>query len=557
MRKLFITFLAILFAVMMIAPAQAQLVDADTILAISKIAFPPTIDGVQDCVWTYVPRTLMMNIVDGTDVNVYDWYDWTSWFKAAYDDNNFYVFLWSADDELWDDTADETGGGNAWEDDSYEIYFDGDYSHTCGGYDGLDDMQLRFPWNGDALRISTAGPAGIAEASETWPFEQVEFENISGWSFEVALPLADIYLDPEPGLVFGFEVDGNDDDADVDARDSKSKWWADNDLAWNNPCEFGTAQLTSRVADEILDVTLASKMIVVDGIMEDTWKAAPWIAGNFFNHSGWGFPDNFDDWYDLRVDWKIMWDDDGITWFVQVWDDMLVDGESNDWQDDSIEIYMDADNSKQTTYDGIDDSQIRINWSSTDIGLVTSTNVWTAEDFELGAVETDMGWDVEIKLPFAVMDMPGGEGWEFGTEVDYNDDDDGEGRDMKLKSVQHTSDDNTWSNPSVMGTAVLVAGGAAVESHSTSIVTDYALSQNYPNPFNPSTTITYAVPKTSKVLLTVYDMLGKEIATLVNQIKPAGEYNVTFNGADLASGVYFYKLETDAQVFTNKMMLIK
>jgi len=71
---------------------------------------------------------------------------------------------------------------------------------------------------------------------------------------------------------------------------------------------------------------------------------------------------------------------------------------------------------------------------------------------------------------------------------------------------------------------------------------DYSLSQNYPNPFNPSTTIRYDLPKAGMVLLKVYDLLGKEVSTLVNEYKSAGSYNVEFNAGNLSSGIYFYSL---------------
>jgi len=81
--------------------------------------------------------------------------------------------------------------------------------------------------------------------------------------------------------------------------------------------------------------------------------------------------------------------------------------------------------------------------------------------------------------------------------------------------------------------------------------------QNYPNPFNPQTTISYSLPKTSNVILAVYDIQGKEIVTLVNESKTAGSYNVSFDGSDFASGVYFYKLQAGKQIVTNKMLLVK
>lgn len=84
----------------------------------------------------------------------------------------------------------------------------------------------------------------------------------------------------------------------------------------------------------------------------------------------------------------------------------------------------------------------------------------------------------------------------------------------------------------------------------------YNLSQNYPNPFNPSTVISYRLPVIGFVTLKVYDILGREVATLVNEEKPAGEYEVEFNGTNLPSGIYFYQLARQYSE-TKKMILLK
>jgi hypothetical protein len=91
----------------------------------------------------------------------------------------------------------------------------------------------------------------------------------------------------------------------------------------------------------------------------------------------------------------------------------------------------------------------------------------------------------------------------------------------------------------------------------------FNLSQNYPNPFNPSTKIKYAVRSNQKVVLKIYDVLGKEVAVLVNEEKPAGEYEVEFSvgsfgdGSKLSSGVYFYQLKAGSFIQTNKMILMR
>jgi len=86
---------------------------------------------------------------------------------------------------------------------------------------------------------------------------------------------------------------------------------------------------------------------------------------------------------------------------------------------------------------------------------------------------------------------------------------------------------------------------------------DYNLSQNYPNPFNPVTTIRYSIKEITKVKLKVYDILGKEIITLVNGEKPAGEYEIKFDGSNLSSGIYFYSIFAGNYRAVKKMVLIR
>jgi len=86
---------------------------------------------------------------------------------------------------------------------------------------------------------------------------------------------------------------------------------------------------------------------------------------------------------------------------------------------------------------------------------------------------------------------------------------------------------------------------------------NYFISANYPNPFNPSTTISYQIPENSFVNLVVYNSLGQKVEELVNQEQASGKYSVKFNAANLPSGVYIYKLQTDNFSDVKKMLLTK
>jgi len=108
------------------------------------------------------------------------------------------------------------------------------------------------------------------------------------------------------------------------------------------------------------------------------------------------------------------------------------------------------------------------------------------------------------------------------------------------------------------GLAYAETGVKSVEGRDDkSIPTEFILSQNYPNPFNPSTTIVFQIPILSFATLKVYDVLGSEVAILVNEEKPAGSYEINFNATNLSSGIYIYRLRAGSFVKTKKMVLMK
>ena len=111
-------------------------------------------------------------------------------------------------------------------------------------------------------------------------------------------------------------------------------------------------------------------------------------------------------------------------------------------------------------------------------------------------------------------------------------------------------------NSSIYRSNEIITGELGINEN---VIVDYSVQQNYPNPFNPSTNIQYAISSTQFVTLKVYDLLGREVVTLVNEEKTAGSYEIEFGvkSLELSSGIYFYKLQAGEFVETKKMILLK
>ena len=124
----------------------------------------------------------------------------------------------------------------------------------------------------------------------------------------------------------------------------------------------------------------------------------------------------------------------------------------------------------------------------------------------------------------------------------------------------HFKDNNIGWTVGANGTILKTTNGGVsvgVQNVSTEMPSGYSLNQNYPNPFNPETVISYELPVSETVILKVFDILGKEIKTLVNEKQNSGVHQVSFNASGLPSGVYFYQLKTQGFTDTKRMVLIK
>jgi hypothetical protein len=127
--------------------------------------------------------------------------------------------------------------------------------------------------------------------------------------------------------------------------------------------------------------------------------------------------------------------------------------------------------------------------------------------------------------------------------------------DIKIRGTKDSSYEVTTLK--FHATAMPISTYTAVDDKETILPIKFSLSQNYPNPFNPSTTIKFSVGTYCHTSLRVYDLLGREVATLVNEVKAPGSYTATFNTTNMSSGVYFYRLQAGNYTETKKLMLLK
>ena len=546
MKKLL---LPLLIVTILVGTSFAKVTE-DSVLVIPKTAVAPTIDAVLDTnIWNYVPEVLCVVPDFGDAALPDDWFDLFGSLRLMFDDTNLYLWL-----EVQDDIINTEGGD--WQYDGVELYFDADESKG-EAYDGIDDLQMRFNVGEDTPDLIDTGYG----TSTGWGFDTagIEFaieETDLGWALEAAIPLDELQLVPD--VTFGFDAQIND--ADETTRENMARWWSDNNDEWKNASLFGTAMLNSNrvINGETLDIPKGAAPTVDGEMGAGEWEDAVVISQNRLD-TGYNIFDNVEDWMDVRSWSYLKWDDTNLYYFLKVYDDVYdyTDESGHDWDFDSIELMFDADNSKSAPYDGIDDIQIRYNLGETetdqiDAGYGDAADWgWAKENVSYVVLESEEGWNVEVAMPLADLQIE--PGLEFGFEAQLNDGDDG------VRTVYRwwAPSEPPWHDASMFGTANLVSGADGVASKTPAVVTNFDLSQNYPNPFNPTTSINYSVAKAGQVQLTVYDMLGKEIATLVNEAKPAGQYTVSFDGSDLSSGIYFYTLTAGAQQSTNKMMLVK
>ena len=539
--------LLLFVSLFLICAANATTIDG--IVQVPKAAYAPEIDAQLDDIWKNVTAIHMENQESAPPDDFYDLY--ANW-RMMWDDTNIYLFYACQDDWLEGEHA------NPWERDSFEFYFDADLSQG-ENYDGLDDIQLRI-----ALFYETAEDMDAWFNGQDWDFyrDDIEFavlETENGWQAELKMPLENVQLGPEPGWEFGFEMQNNDNDSDH--REHIGHWMPGGDTH-ATPAMWGVCALSDHVVGDMAAALAADFTPTIDGTKDEGWLKLPLYSSNTFAWSpdeDWWDPSSvIDYWSDHYFNFQLAWDVEKLYIFIEKYDDVIIDEHANPWEQDGVEIYFDGGHSAGETFDGIDDLQIRFNhWytSTDDITLGYGTGAdwgFAKENVEFAVAEADSGFTIEIAMPMGDLGIDAKAGSTFGFEIQSNDNDT-DARDAERK--WWASSNNSWQEPQIWGSVVLQGDGTAVNNSTPTAPAQIELAQNYPNPFNPTTQIHYAVSQQGLVKLTVYNLLGHAVASLVDKHQSAGIYSVQFDASGLASGVYLYKLETGSHVLTRKMVL--
>ena len=308
---------------------------------------------------------------------------------------------------------------------------------------------------------------------------------------------------------------------------------------------------------------------MADGNLSEWLNIKPF---RMFPEDGSGhIADNFivDDSLDLSVNTYLAVDSANLYVAFDVEDDIIsVDPELGEWENDCPDLFIGLYNQIDLThyaYERGEEPDYRIMFDRyrilcgrpwVDSLIFPGENYYWEEKFPTGYI-------VEAKIPWTTFVSIAGDnlftpqvGMKIPLDIAINDADATGSREGMI-TLSVLNNDNSYEDVSAW-TYTWIGDQTTVDLRDEQqIVSSYSLSQNYPNPFNPTTQINYSLPKSSFVSLKVYDVLGREVATLVNQTQNNGSYNISFNANNLASGVYFYKLEAGDFISIKKMLLVK
>ena len=385
-----------------------------------------TLDGVLDGFYTGTRYTLTKRLLDPTA----DATDLAGSWTAAWTQDTLFLFVDVTDETLSTDAAAAT------DHDGVSVFFD--VSNDKAGSYGADDYHFVLGYGSTTVEDVATGTASGHRGTTT--------ATADGYAAEFAFSFADLGLSPTDSLRFGLEVIINDDDDGGAALDQQLSWQSTAVGAATDPSLFGEGLLTTAVPIPPINYTSAS--IVLDGAYSEAWRgtAIQTLGMPFFDAPGGSA--------DLSASWRALWSTDSLYLLIEVEDDAAQDDSADElwYYDDGVEIYVDADNSKDFSNYGPNDYQITIDHRD-------GNTVVTDRKGQLGTGSvayvrtTATGYVIEAALPWTALQATPTAGLFLGIDVHVNDDDDGGERDSKLS--WYAPIDESFRNPALFGTAYL------------------------------------------------------------------------------------------------------
>jgi hypothetical protein len=421
---------------------------------------PVVVDGVPDDLSAF--PTFVLNHYMGSADSLKSYNDDLALsYQAVWDENNLYYTIRVKDDVLMSD------GVFNWQDDGIELWWDGDNSKGSA-YDFVNDMGLQFPFmQGHAAPLDSLFPFGGGSPYVQFDPAQVPFASsyVDGEVvLEIAFPHAISGIQPDNGWKFGQEIDWNDSDTPGKDRDTKCKTYAHEDNTWNTPAALGTGMLMGGPGQVLpepeapmpVDKFAAKVVPVIDGEFDTAWNNTRLIK---VTKNVTGTPP--DDWWDSFGNARMAWDAKNFYMFIEVHDDTIVTSATDAYNNDSVELYFDGNNSKNpldeanpwawppTPYDE-DDDQIRFVYDQAPTAMVGNFDV---SGIDYAYKQTDTGWNLEFLMPWKGQPtkLKAAAGKLFGLEIQINDND-ATTREHNLK--WWATNDEGWHAPSEFGTAV-------------------------------------------------------------------------------------------------------
>jgi hypothetical protein len=513
---------------------------------------------------------------------------------AAWDSTWFYLY-----EEVMDDTVKGTGANN-YQDDCIELKFDPQPKDSV--VNSIFAVNLTALGKGTAGVVSADSLTPVPDSMKQWVRKIIP----GGYALELAIKwpaikssnneLVSVAVDS----VFGFAINNHDNDATT--RQASIIWAAVmDDHVWDTPKDLGTVKFLSGNKLKFIPtntMTGVTNKTPYDGTpfyMNIDAKKDPFYtflkgpSTGYLQIRSSSYSDNGAPKNDADLSAKVWtaWDPTWFYLYEEVMDDTVKGTGANNYQDDCIELKFDPQ-----PKDSVTNSIFGVNLTA--LGKGTAGVV--SADSLTGVADSMKQWSRRI--------IPGGYALELAIKWPAIKSSNGEVVSVAVDSVfglginNHDNDATTrqasiiwaafkldaiWNTPKYLGTVKFLAGNKlqfttknkmtgrsgntdkydgtdapmSVERIEGSIPKEFSLDQNYPNPFNPSTTISFSIPAVSQVRLVVYDILGREVKTLLDEKKEAGSYRVTFNAQNFASGIYFCRIEAGAEFKVRKMMLLK